>query len=213
MAYKKSSPTFAAMIFLVLALWQKLEQWDQWLFIQINSHWTNPAFDTIMPYLRIPAFWAPLYLFAGVFVLANFKTRGLWWIVFFLSTIALTDLGGTYIFKHTIHRLRPCNDPDFFFNVRLLLKQCGGYSFISNHAANHFGMATFFFVTFRHQLKWAWVPFLWAACIAYAQVYVGIHYPLDVFCGALLGVVFGVFTGTIFTKRFGFANFDNQPVA
>ena len=99
--------------------------------------------------------------------------------------------------------------------MRQVLTQCaGGFSFVSNHAANHFGMAVFFLVTFRHILKkWAWVGILWAFLIAYAQVYVGIHYPLDVFCGALLGLTFGLATGTFFNKRFGFAIFGNQPVA
>jgi undecaprenyl-diphosphatase len=202
------------MIFLALTFWQKIEQWDQWLFIQINNQWTNPVFDTVMPYMRNPVIWAPLYIFLAMFVLLNFKTKGVWWAVLFFSTIALTDLTGTYIFKHNFQRLRPCSDPDFFFHVRLLLNQCQGYSFISNHAANHFGMATFLYVTFRHLLKsWIWVPFLWAALIAYSQVYVGIHYPSDVLCGALLGLLFGFFTGTFFNKRFGFANFDNQLVA
>jgi undecaprenyl-diphosphatase len=67
--------------------------------------------------------------------------------------------------------------------------------------------------TFRHLLKkWVWIPFLWAAIIGYAQVYVGIHYPLDVICGTLLGLLFGFLTGSFFNKRFGFATFDNQPV-
>ena len=200
------------MIFLTITFWQKIEQLDQRLFIKLNSEWTNPFFDTVMPYLRNPILWSPLYFFLAFFVLLNFKTKGLWWAVLFLTTIALTDLTGNYVFKHTIQRLRPCGDPDFFFRVRLLLKQCGGYSFISNHAANHFGMAAFFFITFRQVLKkWVWILFIWAFIIAYAQVYVGIHYPLDVLCGAVLGILFGFLTGVLFNKRFGFVIFDNQP--
>lgn len=122
---------------------------------------------------------------------------------------------GTYLFKHNFHRLRPCSDPDLLFQVRLLTDRCsGGYSFTSNHAANHFGMATFFFITFRSVLKkWAWIGFLWAGLIAYAQVYVGVHYPLDVLCGALLGLILGLLTGKVFNKRYGFAIFDSQPGA
>jgi undecaprenyl-diphosphatase len=203
------------MIFYAITFWQKLREWDQSLFIKVNSDWTNPAFDTIMPFLRNPIYWIPLYLFMLVFILVNFKIKGLWWSLFFLSTVALTDMVGTNVFKDYFHRFRPCSDPDFSFHVRLLLDKCAaGSSFISNHAANHFGMAAFFVVSFRHVLKkWAWIAFAWAACISYAQVYVGIHYPLDVLCGALLGLVFGIATGTLFNKRFGFANFDNQPVA
>ncbi|MBC7873682.1 MAG: phosphatase PAP2 family protein [Ferruginibacter sp.] len=202
------------MDFLSGAFWQQLIKWDKALFEKINSDGANPLFDAVMPFLRNPLHWVPVYLFVFVFVVANFKVKGIWWAVFFLITVALCDMTGTYVFKHEIERLRPCNDPDFFNHVRLLLKKCGGgYSFTSNHAANHFGMAAFFFVTFRHLLKkWAWVGFVWAFFIAYAQVYVGNHYPLDVLCGGLLGLCFGIVTGTFFNKRFGFAIFGDQPL-
>lgn len=203
------------MDFSAINFWQKIIQWDQSLFEKINGNWANPFFDAVMPFLRNSLSWVPLYIFLLVFVLMNFKVKGIWWAVLFLSTVALTDMTGTYVFKHGFERLRPCNDPDFADHVRLLLKHCaGGYSFTSNHAANHFGMAAFFFVTFRHLLKkWVWVGLVWAAIIAYAQVYVGVHYPLDVICGALLGLAFGITAGTFFNKRFGFAIFDNQPAA
>ncbi len=202
------------MIFLTENFWQKIEELDKWLFIQINSHWVNPFFDAVMPFIRNPLCWVPLYLFIFLFVLLNYKTKGIWWMVVFLSTIALTDMTGTYLFKHTIERLRPCADPDLAFQVRLLLNHCAGYSFISNHAANHFGMATFFFFTLRHILKnWKWVPYIWATIIVYSQVYVGLHYPSDVIGGALLGFLFGFASAAFFNKRFGIAIFDNQPTA
>jgi undecaprenyl-diphosphatase len=194
---------------------QKIIEWDQWLFIQINNKTANPLFDGLMPFIRSGANWAPLYLFLAVFMLINFKGKGAWWILFFICTAALTDLGGTHIFKNNIGRDRPCADMDFYTHVRLLINCVShGNSFISNHAANHFGMATFFFVTFRHILKkWAWIGFIWAAFIGYAQIYVGIHYPLDVLAGALFGFGIGWATGKLFNKRYQFAIFDNQSTA
>ncbi len=191
-------------------VWQKLISWDQQLFEKINTDWTNSLFDTIMPFLRNSLVWAPVYIFLLFFILLNFKKKGLWWIIFFISTIALADMTGNYVFKHGFERLRPCNDPDFFDHVRLLLKHCGsGYSFTSNHAANHFGMATFFFVTLGPVLKkWVWIGIVWAFAIAYAQVYVGVHYPFDVLGGGLLGTAFGITMGSMFNKQFGFAIFD-----
>lgn len=193
-------------------LWQQLEKLDQWLFIKINSGFTNPFFDSLMPFMRYALNWAPLYLFLGAFALLNYKGKGAWWILFFICTIALTDMTGNHLFKQIFERMRPCGDPDFFYNVRLLVNHCStGYSFISNHAANHFGLAAFFFLTARPLLKrWAWIAFAWAALIAYAQVYVGIHYPFDVLAGALLGLLLGTLTGTIFNKRYGFAIFEPQ---
>lgn len=200
------------MIFTAISLLDKLLQWDKWLFIKINSQWTHPLLDSIMPLWRSPLYWTPLYLFLLLFVLVNFRAKGIWWALLFISTVALCDLAGNYVFKHNFERIRPCNDPDFFVHVRLLLQHCGsGFSFVSNHAANHFGIGVFSFITLRHLVgKWAWLGLIWAFSVAYAQVYVGVHYPSDVTGGALLGTLFGISTGTLFNKRFRFAIFGNQ---
>jgi len=197
----------------ILGILQGLDTFDHWLFQKINGQWTNPLFDSIFLFFREANFWMPLYLFLFVFVAVNFKRNWWWWIVLFLCTVALTDMVGTRIFKHSFERLRPCNDPAVAASVRLLLKNCaGGYSFISNHAANHFGLATFFHFTLRRYMPgWTWVAYLWAFSIGYAQVYVGIHYPLDVVAGALLGMLFGLFMAMFFNRKFGFVNFDTEP--
>ncbi len=199
----------------VLSLLQQLIKWDRYLFEKINSDWSNPFFDQLMPFMRRDLNWAPLYLFLFIFAIINYKSKGVWWSVFFLATVALTDMTGTYLFKHNFERLRPCNDPMISEQVRLLLNKCaGGYSFISNHAANHMGMGVYFFLTFRHELKkFAWISITWAALVAYSQVYVGVHYPGDILIGGLVGLVFGTTTATLFNKRYGFAIFDHQPLA
>ena len=198
------------MFLLQSRLLQKLEQWDQWLFIQVNDHQTNPFFDSIMPYLRFAYFWTPLYLFLFLFITSNFRGRGLWWCVIFLCTVSLCDMTSSKLVKESFERLRPCGDPDFFEYVRLLVENCSGtFSFTSSHAANHFGMATFIFLTLKPVIgKWVWLGYLWAAAIGYAQVYVGVHYPFDILGGAAIGFLFGWLLGVFFNKRFGFANFD-----
>lgn len=203
---------FASMPFYFLTILEQLEKLDQWLFIKINSGLANPFLDSLMPFMRYPLNWAPLYLFLAAFALLNYKGKGAWWILFFVVTIPLTDMTGNYIFKKGFERIRPCGDPDFFFHVRLLVDHCStGFSFVSNHAANHFGLATFFFLTTRPLLKkWASIAFVWAGLVALAQVYVGIHYPSDILAGALLGVLFGSLTGTLFNKRHGFSIFGSK---
>ena len=89
-------------------------------------------------------------------------------------------------------------------HLRLLVSCPSGWGFVSNHAANHFGMATFLFLTFRHLFRnWTWLIFLWAGAIGYAQVYVGVHYPSDIAGGMALGIIYGTFTGLVFNKYFG----------
>ena len=198
---------------ILLGILPTLDRFDHWLFQKINTEWTNSFFDFLFPFLRAQYFWMPLYLFVFVFVALNFKRNWWWWIVLFLCTVALTDMTGTRLFKNIFQRLRPCDDPTIASSMRLLLKECaGGYSFISNHAANHFGLATFFYFTLKHYLpRWTWTVWLWACAISYAQIYVGVHFPLDVIAGTVLGILFGFATAMFFNKKFGFANFDRQP--
>jgi membrane-associated phospholipid phosphatase len=196
---------------LSVSIWQLLEEWDKALFLRINRGMVNPLFDGILPYFRDSVFWVPLYTFLLFFMLLNYGKRGLWWSLFFILTVAIADMTGARFFKPFFHRLRPCQDPLFFSQVRLVLKGCSGsFSFVSNHAANHFGLATFAVLTFRHQLgRWVYLAYLWAFAVAFAQVYVGVHYPLDALGGAGLGTMAGVLTAWLFHKRWGRLRLDN----
>ena len=193
---------------LAVSFWQRLEEWDQWLFIKLNSQWNNPFFDAVLPYFRDSVFWAPLYIFVLVFITVNYGVKGWWWSLAFLCTVAIADVTGARVFKEGFQRLRPCSDPLMMDHVRLLLKHCSGsYSFVSNHAANHFGIASFAFLTFRGVFKkWMYLAFAWAFLVAYAQVYVGVHYPLDALGGAGLGVLSGGLMAWGFRKKFGEMN-------
>jgi undecaprenyl-diphosphatase len=190
---------------LTVSFWQHIINWDRSLFLSLNQNLVNPVFDAVLPFFRDSVFWAPLYLFLMAFVFLNFGRKGLWWAVGFVATIALADLLGTYAFKETVQRLRPCNEPLLQEQVRLVIRRCpGGYSFLSNHAANHFGLATFMVFTFRHLLKnWIALAYLWAALISFAQIYVGVHYPLDVVAGALLGFGAGYLSASVYRANFG----------
>ena len=194
------------------AFLSEVEFWDKWFFVKINSQFTNHVFDWIMPYLRNSFYWAPLYLFLLVFIIMNYGAKGLWWCLLFLCLVAMTDIVSSRIFKEGFDRLRPCNDPNFFSNVRLLVRCPAGFSFTSSHAANHFGMAVYISLTLRRVLgRWIWITFLWAGIISYAQIYVGVHYPSDILGGAALGIFFGLLISLFFNKKFGFITFDGQP--
>lgn len=198
---------FCLMYGMVLAasFWQKLLEWDSRLFLWLNHQLANPVFDALLPFFRDSVFWMPLYLFILTFVFLNFGHRGWWWIIAFLVTVAIADLTGTYLFKETIQRLRPCNEPALAGQVRLVIKACpGGYSFLSNHAANHFGMATFLVFSFGRTFKpWLYVFYLWAVLISFAQIYVGAHYPLDILGGAMLGIIAGYITALVYRQQLG----------
>lgn len=178
-----------------------LKQIDQQLFLIINRIWANDFFDFLMPLMRSKLFWAPLYLFLIVFFVVNFGKKGWISVLFILITFALTDFISAGVFKPIFERLRPCNDPNIMGLARNIVGCGSGYSFVSSHAANHFGMAIIIGSIFKQ--KWPWVKsafIIWASVICYAQVYVGVHYPLDVLFGALLGFAIGHFVCWAYQK-------------
>jgi len=63
------------------------------------------------------------------------------------------------------------------------------HSFPSGHAATSFACATTLALAFP---RLAAPLYLLAAAIAYSRVYVGVHYPLDVLGGAVLGIAVAI---------------------
>lgn len=191
------------MFALHFTFWPWLQHFDEKTLELVNNRMSNPLFDELMPFLRNSMHWIPLYLFLLVFALLNFRGKGAWWSIFFLLTVGLTDYIGTHLFKYGFERIRPCNIPELASQLRLRVACPSGYGFMSNHAGNHFGMATFIFFTLNRLIpRWAWLAFVWAAFIGYAQVYVGVHYPLDVLFGMLWGFTAGYLTSRVFNRYF-----------
>lgn len=189
----------------ILHLMKQLLSYDQHLFKILNHQWSNSFFDWLMPWLRNANLWYPLYLFLVLLVLVNFRKTGWIWVLFTAGTIIICNYISADVFKVYVHRLRPCNEPAIASWVHVLVGyRPQSYSFFSSHATNHFGMAAFFYLTLKQKFdKWPFLFFFWAFGISYAQVYVGVHYPLDVLCGSLIGILIGYLSGKAFNKNYG----------
>jgi len=172
---------------------------DQEVFLAINQGLSNVFFDWLMPVLRNPYSWAPLYLFIIIFCIRNYRNKGVIIVLFVLITFGLADAISSSVIKKSVKRIRPCNDIEFKEEVAVRVRCGSGYSFTSSHATNHFAISVvlimIFFKRWRHIL---WLALLWAFIVSFAQVYVGVHYPLDILGGALLGAFIGYLIGLIF---------------
>jgi membrane-associated phospholipid phosphatase len=186
------------------SLLEKLIHIDQMFFKFIHVNLANQAFDVLMPFVRNPYFWAPLYLFLLVWMWMNYKMSGLIWCVFFLITFGFGDFISASILKPWVHRLRPCNDETLQYMIRDLVHCGSGYSFPSSHATNHFALSFFIIHTIGKGRSWiVFLCLLWASLIGFAQVYVGVHFPLDIIAGCVLGLVIGCWNAHYFKSRFG----------
>lgn len=164
---------------------------DEALFQWINSDLSNAFFDAVLVPFRHKMFWIPLYLFLILFIAVNFVKEK--WMIFAMIglTVLLSDTTSSKLIKNSVERIRPCHIVEL--NPVSRVPCSPGYSFTSSHATNHFAIGLFFFGLFSFT-KWKWLFIAWAGAIAFAQVYVGVHYPFDVLAGALIGILVGVST-------------------
>ena len=181
---------------------ETLQYIDQILFQWINVGLSNPIFDWLMPILREKFTWFPLYIFIIAFTLINLKRKGVWLIICLIVAAGVADTISSKLIKPTFERTRPCNvvEMEGWVNERI---HCGnGYSFTSSHATNHFAVAVFLIFALGAQFKRIkWPLLIWASSIAFAQVYVGVHYPFDVIVGGILGSLIGYAFGNYFRKK------------
>ena len=115
-----------------------------------------------------------------------------------LLLIVVTDQTGYRLLKEYFARPRPCNA---LTDVLTPLGCTGSYSFPSNHALNNFAAAMFFYRLFP---KLKWVLFIGAVLISISRVYLGLHYPSDIFGGAVMGLAFGYLfsSGVLYLEKY-----------
>jgi undecaprenyl-diphosphatase len=149
---------------------------------------SNSFFDFFLKWMRNEWIWGPFYIFIFSFLIFNYGKKGYLFILFILLNFFTSDFLSSHLIKKNVKRLRPCRN-EHVQNVTIRVKCGKGYSFTSSHATNHFALAMFLFLTFKKRIKYIYLLLIWAAIICLAQVYVGVHFPLDVFCGSILGMI------------------------
>ncbi len=169
---------------------EMLLHWDTQLFLFLNGMHSH-FWDPIMVFASGKLTWMPLYLLLIFFIARKHGWKTLWWLLAITLVIVAADQISSGIFKNGFQRLRPCHNPDLQ-SVIHLVGRCGGkFGFVSSHAANTFGVAVFLTLLFKN--RWATLGLLsWAAFVSYSRIYLGVHFPGDVLCGAILGAGIGI---------------------
>jgi undecaprenyl-diphosphatase len=165
---------------------------DTGLFLFLNGM-HSAYFDPIMYWMSNKLFWVPMYLLIVFLMVRQYKMRGFLMLLFVGIVIALCDQTASHLLKNLVQRLRPSHEPALAGLVHLSKAGTGGlYGFVSSHAANCFGLATFLWFVLDNQLKWLkyWL-FVWAVLVSYSRIYNGVHYPGDVIVGASIGIFYG----------------------
>lgn len=160
---------------------------DQSLMLWINLKISNSFFDRFFPGItdlhKANAFKYGFLPLLFIFFLYKFGNKSLIFFGGLILSLGLSDWLGSQL-KHLFVRPRPFES----FHEVIQRSAAGGFSFPSNHASNMFCMAMFFSMFFPNTRKYV---FTFAFLVAFSRVYNGVHYPIDIFAGALLGICVG----------------------
>lgn len=163
---------------------------DKALFLFVNSTLATSLGDAIWPLITdydrflvvrilLLGTWLSLMIWGG--------KRGRTAALLVVLVIVCADQLSSSLIKPLVNRPRPCHTVDgvpVVDHVHLLVGCGGGKSFPSSHAVNNFAVATLFAFFYKRARVWV---FLWAALVALSRVAVGVHFPSDIFGGALIG--------------------------
>ncbi len=154
---------------------------DTWLFLKLNAGVANSFFDAIMPvitnikYFRIPL----IVMLIALFIFGGGKGRTA--VLLAVITLTITDQFSSTYLKPWIGRVRPCHIVE---GARVIVGCGHSLSFPSGHATNTMAAAIFFGSFYRRSL----IPALFlSVMVSYSRIYIGVHYPFDMFAGWIIG--------------------------
>lgn len=177
---------------------ENIIQKDKELLIFLNNL-GNENWDSIWLLITNQKNWAPLIIFILYLIIKSYGwKRGGFMIFSLIILIAFSDQF-TNLIKNTVERLRPNNDPEIKHLLRTFINP-QSYSFMSGHATTSTFSTVFIILLLKDKYKYAYLLLLFPAVFAYSRLYLGVHFPIDIFVGFVIGVTFGKLYYYLFKK-------------
>lgn len=184
---------------------QTLKEWDRELFVWLNNLGIE-SWDSFWLFVTQIEPWFALFIYFFVLIFYFYGFRKALTVIFFLFLTAGVTLFLTDLTKEYVGRLRPNNVLELGEFIRIL-QTPNNYSFFSGHASSSFAITTFVVLSLRKYHKLVYCFYLWPLLFVMSRIYVGVHYPSDLFVGSLVGTVMAFFMRWLCVNIL--ANFDN----
>lgn len=173
----------------------------------MHSSWA----DQPMFYISTEWLWFPLYILFVYLMIKKMKTKAWLPIVAVIIAVILSDQVSTVI-KKKVQRYRPTHDLVLAGKVHTVNNYRGGnYGFVSSHASNTFCVALFVSLILKTSTLATFLLFFWAILVSYSRIYLGVHFPLDITFGAILGMNIAFLT-FLLLKRYKNSFFSDRTL-
>jgi len=172
-----------------LTLFEKIIQYDKDLLVYLNGLGTE-NWDGVWLLITNQLSWIPLYLLFFYLIFRSFGwKKGLGLLLLTALLVTFSDQFTVFI-KNYFERLRPNRDPSINEVIRIL-KNNSSFSFVSGHATTSTAVTLFMHLRLKKYYSYTGLFFIWPLLFSYSRVYLGVHFPIDVLTGALLGLLIG----------------------
>lgn len=171
-------------------MFEALNNIDTQLFLIFNGiH--SPYMDNFMKLFTMKFVWVPMYATIILIIFRRYNRQmAILFIISIILSIALADQICATLIRPVVERMRPANpDNPLSALVHIVGGYRGGrYGFPSCHGANSFALATIMILIIR-QRRFSIFILIWASVNSYSRLYLGVHYPGDLFVGAIIGSI------------------------
>jgi len=162
---------------------------DKELFVYLNSLGVE-SWDQFWMLITHQFNWIPLFLLLFILIFRSYGwKKGIVLVLVAALLVAFSDQFVNFI-KDYFGRLRPNNDPTINEMIRIL-KRPRSFSFVSGHSTTSFAATTFLILTLKKYYNHSYLLLIWPILFAYSRIYIGVHFPIDIFAGMLLGILEG----------------------
>lgn len=165
--------------------------YDTELFLFLNNLGA-PRWDYMWLVITHEVTFVPMYAILLFLLHRKFGTKALLIFILLVAVMITFTDQMTNVSKRGFQRLRPCGEPSIMDQVRFIAVRCGKYGFFSGHSSNSMAAAVYAGLMLRpYYRNLIYILLFWSLVVAYSRIYVGVHYPLDLFFGLSFGAMVG----------------------